>query len=263
MKMVKVREDMTGWVMSEHGVPNSRLTVIEQVDDYISPNGTHESMWRCNCACGKDDVIVRGRHIKHGNILSCGCYNRELTIKRNKAGHFNKYDLTGEYGIGWTSNTNREFYFDLKYYDKIKDICWCERKNKNPTGTNYLIGYDAQNKKNVNFHVFIGYRGYDHIDRNEFNNLESNLRKCTVQENNCNKSISIKNTSGVIGVSWHKMSQKWMAGLKVNNKSIYLGIYTNKDDAIRARLNAEVKYFGEFAPQKHLYEQYGITEQND
>lgn len=40
----------------------------------------------------------------------------------------------------------------------------------------------------------------------------------------------------------------------------------NKDDkidAIKARLKAEIKYFGEFAPQKHLYEQYRITEQND
>ena len=45
---------------------------------------------------------------------------------------------------------------------------------------------------------------------------------------------------------------------------MFLGHFDNKDDAIRARLNAEVKYFGEFAPQKHLYEQYGIkTPQND
>ena len=26
--MVKVKEDMTGWIMSEHGVPESRWTVI-------------------------------------------------------------------------------------------------------------------------------------------------------------------------------------------------------------------------------------------
>ena len=36
------------------------------------------------------------------------------------------------------------------------------------------------------------------------------------------------------------------------------------DDAIKARLNAEAKYFGKFAPQRHLFEQYGInTQQND
>ena len=30
----------------------------------------------------------------------------------------NIYDLSGEYGVGWTSNTNEEFYFDLEDYDK-------------------------------------------------------------------------------------------------------------------------------------------------
>ena len=38
---------------------------------------------------------------------------------------------------------------------------------------------------------------------------------------------------------------------------------TNQEDAIKARLKAELKYFGEFAPQKHLFKQYGIATQND
>ena len=42
-----------------------------------------------------------------------------------------------------------------------------------------------------------------------------------------------------------------------------LGYFTNKNDAIKARLNGEVKYFGEFSSQKHLYEQYGIDEPKD
>ena len=34
---------------------------------------------------------------------------------------YNRYDLSGEYGIGWTTNTNHVFYFDLEDYEKIKD----------------------------------------------------------------------------------------------------------------------------------------------
>lgn len=34
--------DMTGWVMKEHGVPESRLTVIEEVEPYISPGGSKQ-----------------------------------------------------------------------------------------------------------------------------------------------------------------------------------------------------------------------------
>ena len=35
----------------------------------------------------------------------------------------NVYDLSGEYGIGYTLK-GEEFYFDLEDYDKIKDYCW-------------------------------------------------------------------------------------------------------------------------------------------
>ena len=66
-----------------------------------------------------------------------------------------------------------------------------------------------------------------------------------------------------MGVGWYKRYDKWRAYIKVD-KNITLGYFENKDDAIRTRLKAEQKYFGEFAPQKHLYEQYGIqTIQND
>ena len=27
--------DMTGWIMSEHGVPDSKIKVIKQTEDYI------------------------------------------------------------------------------------------------------------------------------------------------------------------------------------------------------------------------------------
>ena len=43
----------------------------------------------------------------------------------------------------------------------------------------------------------------------------------------------------------------------------YLGCFSDKEIAIKVRLEAEAKYFGDFAPQRHLFEQYGITSQND
>ena len=42
---------------------------------------------------------------------------------------YNKYDLLGSFGVGWTTNTNKEFWFDLEDYDKIKDYCWAENNN--------------------------------------------------------------------------------------------------------------------------------------
>ena len=56
--MVNVKIDMTGWVMSEHGVPDSRLTVLKQAEDFIQPNGKHRAMWECKCSCGNPIHII-------------------------------------------------------------------------------------------------------------------------------------------------------------------------------------------------------------
>ena len=49
----------------------------------------------------------------------------------------------------------------------------------------------------------------DHIDNNKLNNMFNNLRWCTNSENQRNRTISTKNTSGTTGVQKHKNS--WMA----------------------------------------------------
>ena len=46
----------------------------------------------------------------------------------------------------------------------------------------------------------------------------------------------------------------------INHKEIPLGYFDDIEDAIKARLEGEVKYFGEFAPQRDLFKQYGIGE---
>jgi hypothetical protein len=87
----------------------------------------------------------------------------------------------------------------------------------------------------------------DHMDGNPRNNYLSNLRLVTRFGNNQNKSKQKNNTSGVPGVSWSKAASKWMSVIMHNRKLIYLGIYENKDDAIKARYAAEDKYHGNYA----------------
>ena len=257
--MVKVREDMTGWVMSEHGVPDSRLTVVEQTEDYIRPDGRHEARWLCECSCEKHkEVIVAGYLLKSGGVRSCGCLQKESEIQNGKNTHqVNKYDLYGEYGIGWTNNTNQEFYFDLEDYELIKDYCWYEHYNQK-TGYRRLKAWNPSTKKSIVMSHLMGYRKYDHENRNPLDNRKSNFRLATDAENARNRSLLTTNTSGVTGVGWHKSSQTWRARIMVDGKSISLGSFNNKDDAIRARLCAEAKYYGVFAPQKHLFKKYNV-----
>ena len=61
-----------------------------------------------------------------------------------------------------------------------------------------------------------------------------------------NARLKKNNTSGYPGVYKHTQNGKWIAKIKVNYESIYLGSFTKKSDAIKARKEAEIKYFGNF-----------------
>jgi hypothetical protein len=249
--MVKVRQDLTGQIFG-------RLTVLEQTEDYVDCSGRHYAQWLCQCDCESHTIKkIVGNDLKQGKISSCGCVRKEVTGQRGKNHHkTNKYDLSGEYGVGWTFNTNQEFYFDLDDYEKIKDYCWYVNVSNNYSR---LVAYQGRFKR-VSILGILGCSNYDHINRNPLDNRKHNLRPATHAENSRNQSLRTNNTSGVTGVSRSKSISKWIAEIRINKEHFYLGSFANKDDAIRARLNAEVKYFGEFAPQRHLYEQYGIKE---
>jgi hypothetical protein len=258
--MVKVREDMTGWKMWEHGFKDSRIIVVKQADDYVSPKGLHYARWWCKCNCGNQDIfIVKSLELRNGDTQSCGCLRVERSRTRQK--RYNNFQLNfsdekGLYGVGYCHNTNREFYFDMEDYDKIKDYCWFE--SVYPDGYRSVEAWEGDKKSQVRMHQIIVGKYCDHEDRDPFNNRKYNLRNATSTENARNKSLSTSNTSGVIGVSFDKENSKWRAYIGIDRKAKKLGRYCDKDDAIRARLQAEAKYYDKFAPQKHLFEQYGI-----
>ena len=89
----------------------------------------------------------------------------------------------------------------------------------------------------------------DHIDGNPANNHPENLRLATNAQNGHNKANRrVNNTSGVAGVRWYRSSQKCQVQIIVHGKQLHLGYFTCKEEAIKVRREAELKYFGEFAP---------------
>ena len=242
--MVKVREDLTGKIFG-------RLKVLNQADDYVDPNGHHFARWLCECNCEEHkQVSVLQSHLKSKKIQSCGCYNRDCIKETHHK--INRHDLSGEYGILWSSNTNEECYFDLEDADKILQYSWYKDN----------VGYLAStiNGKTTRLHVFLGFKWHDHHNRNKLDNRKENLVPCTRQENNRNKNLKSTNKSGVSGVYWYKRDSRWKAQVTIENKTVYLGTFIDKNDAIKARLQAEFDYYGDFAPQRHLFERYGINQ---
>ncbi len=85
----------------------------------------------------------------------------------------------------------------------------------------------------------------DHINGDRLDNRRSNLRPATRQENSRNK---LPNPGKFTkGICWREGRNKWQTSISVNNKSVYLGLFSEKHVALEAYDNAAKKYFGEFA----------------
>lgn len=86
----------------------------------------------------------------------------------------------------------------------------------------------------------------DHINGIRSDNRLSNLREATNKENNVNRGLTKVNTSGYKGVSWSKHANKWLSRIMVNGKSLHLGYFIDKDEAIEAYKQAAIIHHGSF-----------------
>jgi len=82
----------------------------------------------------------------------------------------------------------------------------------------------------------------DHINGTKDDNRICNLRDVKQSVNCKNQRKPKRNTSGVIGVYWHKRDKRWTASIKVDGKYINGGSYLEFSDAVNARKNLEVQY---------------------
>lgn len=82
----------------------------------------------------------------------------------------------------------------------------------------------------------------DHINHIRDDNRIENLRLVSHSENMRNISRSKVNSSGITGVCWNSERGKWMAQMQVGNKHIYIGLYSDINEAVKARKQAEELY---------------------
>ena len=206
--------------------------------------------WLCKCSkCGKTRSVETS-NLVGGNTRGCSCDQHERSGEKSKKYNTFEYDADNKCYKLYASNTNNVFLIDECDYESVKKHCWYENND------GYLM--TRLDKKTLIFlHRFIMFGTdckydrqtlVDHQSRDKHDNRRSNLRLANPAENARNCSMSVTNTSGCIGVSEYAPNGKWRAYICVDRKFISLGYYDNKDDAIKARQEAEIKYFGEFAP---------------
>ena len=171
-------------------------------------------------------------------VWSKGFCNKHYLSRRRTSYDGNLYEIEG--------NTVRVFTFtsffliDLQDKDLVLTYRWNTDRRRNKA-----YPYTSINKKRVRLHTFLSGKTQDHINRQPWDNRRSNLRDCSISQNNINQSIRKDNTSGYKGVS--PLRGKWQASLQHGGYQRYLGVFITKEEAALAYNKAALELFGDFA----------------
>lgn len=198
-------------------------------------NKCGQVLWRCRCTCGSEiEKSITSQSLRFGTSRGCGKCNRGCKKE-------NEYDLSGDFGVGYTSNTNKPFYFDLEDYDIIKNYLWRENDN------GYCIAQlrKQNSRKYIRLHRLImsapDSKQVDHINHNTLDNRKQNLRIVSNQENCFNKDVE--------GVYWDSTKSKWVGALTCNGVK-HQRRFQEYEDAKAYRLELETIYFKEYQYNK-------------
>lgn len=211
------------------------------------PNGLQrqKNIGQCKVpTCNKNSHSLGYCKLHYRRFKKWGDPNKTLVAK--------KFNYIKD-NIGYIELTQGEYATcDTKDFEELSEYKWQFRPDKwsggyavrdlSPTIKNgKVVKHKIKMHQQVMDKKFI-----DHKDHNGLNNQRSNLRICTISQNNRNRRVQSNNTSGHTGVVWHKKPQMWVAQIKIDGETKHLGIFKNLEDAIHAREEAEQKYFKEY-----------------
>ena len=191
----------------------------------------------CLCDCGTE-CIKNIRDIRIGDTTSCGCKKHKMTP--------NPVVFDDKCAYIYITGRSEPSIIDKEDYDKVKNYRWKKYQE------NYAYARKTFNKKKTITYlhrlVIDAKEGFDvdHINGNPLDNRKCNLRVVTHQQNCFNRKPNSRNKTGTSGVYWNNRRGEWASCIGIDKKRKFLGYFKNLEDAINARKDAEIKYYGEY-----------------
>jgi hypothetical protein len=154
-----------------------------------------------------------------------------------------------------TLSRNKTTSVPDELYDELSRFKWCAietskkfyavRNRDGKEGKGHLVYLHREVWKIANGPIPDGMM-IDHIDGDGLNNELSNLRICTNSQNQRNQKVRV-HSSQYKGVSWCKLTEKWIARIFFRGKQINLGKFDIEIEAGRAYDKIALELFGVFA----------------
>ena len=167
--------------------------------------------------CGKE-FTTQLANVKNGHTKSCGCQikGREITHGLSNHRFYNKWMAMmsrcySKKAISYPNYGGRGITVHKEWQDVRNFVKWADET--------YIDGMTL-----------------DRID-NDKGYYPNNCRWADAYTQNINQRKKRNNTSGYVGVKWHKNKRenKWSASINIKNKYTYLGYFKDKMDAVKAR----------------------------
>lgn len=209
-----------------------KWTVIE----FAGEDSRKNSKWLCKCGCGTERIVSR-RSLVSRESKSCGCAVKEMD--RSKENNSN-------YKHGMSYNALYHVYTGMK--DRCTNTKACQYPYYGGRGIKLCEEWADEKNGRRNFFEWAINSGYKEglsIDRIDVNG-DYSPENCHWTDKGFQSFNQRKRKSklGVRGVYFRESTKRYLVSIGENGKQHYIGSYKELIEAIKARQEAEMKYYG-------------------